>query len=66
VYNSENGKWYRPETSFAVREVKGRGEKLPPDPGIYADTYPEAFEKIYGQALVIPPPVRAPRRESIL
>lgn len=65
IYSSENSKWYRHDHSFAVRNAAA-GRTLPPDPGVTAATYPEAYAAIFGQAYVIPAPVRAPRRESIL
>ena len=53
VYREETGRWYKVGSEFKT-------------PGVIAMSYPEAFELLYGRALVIPPPVRAPRRESIL
>lgn len=53
VYREETGLWYKIGEEFKT-------------PGVTAASYPEAFEMLYGHALVIPPPVRAPRRESSL
>jgi hypothetical protein len=65
IYNSENSKWYRHDHSFAVRNVKGKAT-LPPDPGVTAMNYVEAFEAVFGAPYEIPAPVRAARRESVL
>jgi hypothetical protein len=65
IYNSENSKWYRHDHSFAVRNVKGK-ETLPPDPGVAAMSYPEAYEAIFGVPYETPAPVRAARREPVL
>jgi hypothetical protein len=54
VYNADDGKWYRAEDGFSIFVS-----------GVIAATYPEAFELLYGHPVPIPPPVRAPRRESI-
>jgi hypothetical protein len=53
VYREETGLWYQIGKEFKTV-------------GVVAYNYPEAFEKLYGHAVVIPPPVRTPRRESIL
>jgi hypothetical protein len=53
VYREETGLWYQEGKEF--KSV-----------GVTAASYPEAFEKLFGHAVVIPPPVRAPRRETIL
>lgn len=53
VYREETGRWYQIGLEFKT-------------PGVVATIYPEAFELLYGHAAVIPPPVRAPRRESSL
>lgn len=53
VYREETGLWYRIGFEFKT-------------PGVTATSYPEAFEMLYGHAMVIPPPVRAPRREALL
>jgi hypothetical protein len=66
VYNEETGLWYKHDASPLTVRIVGKGEKLVPFVSAKASTYPEAFEIIYGHALVIPPPVRAPRREPIL
>jgi len=63
IYNSENSKWYRHDHSFAVRDA-GKGNQLPPDPGITANGYLEAFQTIFQHDFVMPGQVRAPRRES--
>ena len=52
IYREETALWYR------LGDVCGIG--------VVADTYPEAFEKLYGHPVVIPPPARAPRKESIV
>jgi hypothetical protein len=66
VYNEETGLWYKYDSNpFTVRIVS-KGEKLEPLISAKAMSYPEAFEMIYGHAFVIPPSVRAPRREPIL
>lgn len=53
VYREETGLWYQIGKEFKTV-------------GVAAVSYPEAFEKLYGFAAKIPPPVRAPRREVIL
>jgi hypothetical protein len=47
VYNEETHQWYRQGTNWD---------------GVTADTYPEAFERLFGHSVSIPPPVRSPRR----
>ena len=60
----ENGRWYRQgEEPWRVRIVS-RGEKLMPLFNIKADSYLEAFEKLYGHAPVVLPITRAPHHES--
>ena len=49
VFNEETGKWYRNGESWK---------------GVQADTYLEAFEKLYSRSIQIPPPQRAPRRNQ--
>ena len=70
VYNSEESLWYKDgEESHRLEVVNNEasGKRVvTPHVSASADTYPEAFEKIFGHALVIPPPVRAPRREAVL
>lgn len=51
LYNSETSQWYRPDDPHQIYAV-------------VAATYPEAFEKLYGHAVVVPPVVRSPRRHS--
>lgn len=51
VYREETGLWYQIGKEFKMV-------------GVAAVSYPEAFELLYGHAIVIPPPVRAPRREA--
>ena len=65
VYNADDGKWYRAEDGFSIRDVKKGEPAREFVPGVIAATYPEAFELLYGHPVPIPPPVRAPRRESI-
>jgi hypothetical protein len=50
VYNEELGQWHR------------EGEH--PFEGVTATSYPEAFEKLFGHPVPIPPPVREPRRSQ--
>lgn len=64
VYNSEDGKWYRQgDDPWTVREVKP-GQKLQPLVFAVADSYPEAFEKLFGHAIVIPPPTHEQRHRQ--
>lgn len=64
VYNSEDSKWYRMgDDPWTVRFVKV-GDILKPLVFAIATTYTEAFEQLFGHPVPIPPPVRAPRRES--
>lgn len=65
IYIEETGLWYKNGATPLVVRIAGKGEKLEPLPSVKADSYPEAFEALYGHALVIPPPVRAPRREVL-
>jgi hypothetical protein len=53
VYREETVRWYKSGEEFKT-------------PGVVADSYPEAFEMLYGHPQVIPAPVRAPRREPTL
>lgn len=66
VYNEETGLWYKHDSSPLTVRIVSRGEKLEPLVSAKASSYSEAFELIYGHAPFIPPPVRAPRRETIL
>lgn len=66
VYNEETGLWYKHDASPLTVRIVSKGEKLEPLISAKASTYPEAFEMIYGHAPIIPPPVRVPRRETIL
>jgi len=52
VYRDETARWYKTGEEFKT-------------PGVVAGSYPEAFELLYGHAPVIPPLVRAPRREVL-
>lgn len=63
VYNSEDGKWYPEHAApWKIRFVnKGRGDKIPPLVFALADTYTEAFTKLFGYAPVLPPIVRGVR-----
>lgn len=49
VYNAETGLWYRQDKKWFD--------------GVQADTYPEAFQKLYGHPVQVPPPQRSPRRK---
>jgi hypothetical protein len=53
VYRDETARWYKTGEEFKT-------------PGVVADSYPEAFEMLYGHAPFMPPSVRAPRREPTL
>lgn len=53
VYREETSKWYQNGKEFATE-------------GVVADSYPEAFELLYGHHPWVAPLVRAPRRETIL
>lgn len=65
IYNEENAKWHKVDADFSVRDSGSRGP-VQVVQEVQADGYRDAFEKLYGHAPVIPAPVRAPRRESIL
>lgn len=65
VYNEENAKWHKADADFTVRDSSARGPATLVQE-VQADGYRDAFEQLYGHAPVIPAPVRAPRRESIL
>jgi hypothetical protein len=52
VFNEETALWYRHDDHNLMT-------------GITADTYPEAFEMLYGHAVLIPAPVRTPHRASV-
>lgn len=66
VYHDEDGKWYRHDHVFQVRNLHGKGQPGPPsnplDVGVTADTYPEAFEKLYGHPANLPDNPRTPRK----
>jgi hypothetical protein len=66
IYIEENSRWYKNGATPLVVRVAARGEKLMPFPSVVADSYFEAFGLLYGHPHIVPPPVRAPRRESIL
>lgn len=51
IYDEDTKQWHRPDDPHQLRPV-------------IASTYPEAFEKLYGHAPVIPPPQRAPHRTA--
>ena len=50
VFNEELRQWHR------------EGEH--PFEGVTASSYPEAFEKLFGHPMLIPPPRRTPRRNQ--
>lgn len=48
VFNEENQKWYRHDDNLAVK-VYLQGQVIPQRfEGVRANTYPEAFEALYG------------------
>lgn len=55
VYNAETSRWYKQEDINRTLVVEG----------VVASTYPEAFEKLFGHPISIPPVTHAPHRESI-
>ena len=65
IYIEETGLWYKQGASPLEVRVVSKGEKLGPLQSVKADSYPEAFEALYGHAPIIPPPVRSPRREVL-
>jgi hypothetical protein len=65
IYIEETGLWYKQGASPLEVRVISKGQKLEPLLSVKADSYPEAFEALYGHAPTVPAPVRAPRREVL-
>jgi hypothetical protein len=53
VYREETSKWYKSGEEFKT-------------PGVVADSYPEAFQMLFGRSPSIPPPVRSERKSLVL
>jgi hypothetical protein len=51
VYNEDSGRWYKQNECQMVST------------GVQADSYPEAFERLYGHAPFMPPPERSKPKE---
>jgi hypothetical protein len=65
IYHAEETRWYRiGEEPWRVRFVS-KGETLMPDFSVTADSYCDAFEKLYGHSVNIPLVQRDKRREAI-
>lgn len=66
VYNSEDTLWYKDGDDPWTIRVYSRGQKVRPIPSAVADTYGEAFEKLFGYTAPIPVLVRSVRPAAML
>jgi len=62
VYCTEEDRWYKQgDDPWTVRDIPA-DRVVTPIISVIADTYGEAFELLFGHAVVIPAPVRSARR----
>ena len=63
VYNEETSLWRKENDDLSVKNAV-KGEKIAQIIEVKADTYPEAFEKLFGYSVFSPAPERAVRRNA--
>ena len=62
VYHSEGDVWYKlGDEPWKVRDVE-RGKPAPVFAKVRAMCYSEAYEKLFGHAVVLPPQTKNPHR----